>query len=136
MTTPDTNGGCLCGAIRYRATGQPIVSMVCHCRTCRKAAGSPLVAWLTFPVRAFTFVRGQPSEFSSSPPVKRTFCPSCGTPLTYTHADRPAEIDVTTVSIEDPEAFPPDHHSWVSHSLSWVRLDDGLPAYSPTSNDA
>ena len=42
-------GGCVCAVIRYRVTGHPGNSTVCHCRTCGRAAGSPVVAWLTFP---------------------------------------------------------------------------------------
>jgi hypothetical protein len=69
MTDVVTEGGCLCGAVRYRAHGQPTNSMICHCQTCRKAAGAPVVAWLTFPLGRFSFVRSTPAEFRSSPPV-------------------------------------------------------------------
>ena len=128
-----TEGGCLCGAIRYQVHGNPTTSMICHCRTCRKAAGAPVVAWLTFPLEGFSFVQGVPAQFRSSGSVIRTFCSSCGTPLTYLHTDRPAEIDVTTCSLDDPEAFPPSHHSWVSHDPPWLHFNDGLPAYPTTS---
>jgi len=87
------------------------------------------VEWLTFPARAFALLRGDPVEFHSSPPVTRRFCPSCGTPLTYEHAERSWEIDVTTRSLDNPELFPPTHHSWVSDAPSWSRPADGLPAY-------
>ena len=128
MAETMSEGGCLCGAMRYRVHGTPSASMICHCRTCARAAGSPVVAWLTFPAPRFAFVRGTPTELRSSPPVIRTFCPSCGTPLTYTHAERPAEIDVTTCSLDRPDTFPPTHHSWVSHGPNWLRFGDGLPA--------
>jgi hypothetical protein len=91
------------------------------------------VAWLTFPVNHFAFVRGVPAEFHSTPPVTRTFCPTCGTSLTYVHADRPSEIDVTTSTLDRPEAFPPTHHSWMSDSVAWVRIGDDLPAYERSS---
>ena len=122
-------GGCLCGAVRYRVTGTPTNTMICHCRTCRRAAGSPVVAWLTFSTGDFQFTRGQPVEFSSTAPVRRTFCGSCGTPLTYAHQDSPASIDVTTCSLDDPHSFPPTHHSWLSDDVGWVRFGDGLPTY-------
>ena len=133
MTDSVTEGGCLCGALRYRVHSQPTTSMICHCRTCRKAAGSPVVAWLTFPLDRFMIVCGTPAEFRSSPQVIRTFCRACGTPLTYVHTDRPAEIDVTTCSLDNPDTFPPSHHSWVSHDPRWLRFNDGLPAHSTTS---
>lgn len=129
MTTRTIEGGCLCGAIRYRASGEPTNSMVCHCRTCRRAAASPVVAWITFPKSRFEIIRGHPFEFHSSKAVRRTFCGSCGTPLTYERASNPASIDVTTCSLDDPGAFPPTHHSWLSHDLGWVCFGDGLPTF-------
>jgi len=122
-------GGCYCGAVRYRAEGRPSNTMVCHCQTCRRVAAAPAVAWLTFPVAAFRITRGEPAEFSSSAPVRRTFCAGCGTPLTYRHRDHPDSLDVATCSLDSPGAFPPTHHSWLSHDLPWVKFGDGLPAY-------
>ena len=46
MTSRVTEGGCLCRAVRYRVNGVPIVTSLCHCRTCRLAAGAPSVAWV------------------------------------------------------------------------------------------
>jgi len=123
-------GGCLCGAIRFRATGKPTNTMVCHCQTCRRAAGSPVVAWLTFDRKDFRITRGKLSEFNSTPPVTRGFCGTCGTPLTYAHRDSPDSIDVTTCSLDDPQTYPPTHHSWLSHDVGWVRFGDGLPAFA------
>ena len=122
-------GGCLCGAVRYRVGGTPSNSMICHCRTCRRAAGSPVVAWLTFAVKDFLLTRGEPGSFRSSDLVLRTFCSACGAPLTYAHADSPQSVDITTCSLDDPQAFPPTHHSWLSHDLSWLKFGDGLPAF-------
>jgi hypothetical protein len=136
MTDVVTEGGCLCSAVRYQVHGPPANSMICHCRTCGKAAGSPVVAWVTVPITRFSFVRGTPTEYRSSPPVVRAFCSSCGTPLTYVHAARPAEIDVTTCTLDDPDAFPPSHHSWVSHDPRWLHFHDGLPAHRMTSLDS
>jgi len=125
----DILGGCFCGEIRYRAEVAPTASMLCHCRTCRRVTGAPVVGWVTFPLASFRFVRGEPDEFQSSPPVLRTFCRQCGTPLTYRNESTAEEIDVTTCSLDDPNACPPTHHSWLSHDLAWVKSGDGLPTY-------
>ena len=109
--------------------------MVCHCRTCRRVAASPVVAWVTFPAERFRWLQGEPASFHSSAPVTRTFCPSCGTPLTYVHHDSPETVDVTTCSLDDPGAFPPTHHSWLSHDVDWVRFGDGLPTFQEFRND-
>src|SRR6516225_2044071 len=93
MPTNVVEGGCFCGAIRYCVSGSPTNKMVCHCKSCRRVAGAPVVAWLTFPRTQFEFLRGQPAAFNSSDPVRRTFCPACGTPLTYEHVDDRASVD-------------------------------------------
>jgi len=122
-------GGCLCGATRYRVRGKPTNTMICHCRTCRRATGSPVVAWLTFAKADFEVTTGALAEFRSSPPVRRGFCGTCGTPLTYSHRESPDSIDITTCSFDEPQAFPPTHHSWLSDDVGWVRFGDGLPAF-------
>jgi hypothetical protein len=63
MPTISAEGGCICGAIRYRVTGERTGSMVCHCQTCRRVAGAPVVAWVTFPSAQFQVIRGQPPSF-------------------------------------------------------------------------
>lgn len=119
-------GGCLCGAIRFRLTGIPSSSVICHCRSCRKASGAPSVAWLTFPLRNFELLGDEPHEFTSSPGVVRTFCPTCGSPVTYATADSPKTIDVATALLDDEAAFPPDREIWLDHKLSWQPVDASL----------
>lgn len=134
MATDNIEGGCFCGAVRYRASSKPTNTMVCHCQSCRRVAAAPVVAWLTFPKAGFRFVHGQPAAFHSSEPVLRTFCAACGTPLTYEHQDSPTSIDVTTCSLDDPAAFAPTHHSWLDHDLPWVKFGDGLPTFAESRN--
>src|SRR5262245_23290517 len=122
-------GGCLCGAVRYRVVGEPTVSMVCHCNSCGRASGATAVAWVTFPTQAFSILRGNPLSYHSSQSVTRRFCSVCGTALTYQHVGRPSEIDVTTRTLDQPEAFPPSHHSWLGDAPSWDRPGDGLPLH-------
>jgi hypothetical protein len=129
MPAVSFEGGCLCGAIRYRVEGLCSNSMICHCRTCRRVAAAPAVAWATFPANRFSILQGRPVEFRSSEHVRRMFCGECGTALTYAHSDEPEFIDVTTCSLDEPDAFPPTHHSWLSHDVAWVKFGDGLPTF-------
>jgi len=122
-------GGCLCGDVRYRIAGAPVASTTCQCRTCRKASAAAIVPWLHLDAAHFAFTAGTPVEFKSSPAVTRTFCGRCGTPLTYWTTTYGPTIDVTTASLDDPEAFPPFVHVWTSHKLGWVALADGLPYF-------
>ena len=88
-----------------------------------------MVPWVTLARDAFSFERGVPASFQSSEGVRRTCCPACGTPLTYETEKWPDETDVTMCSLDDPEAFPPTHHSWTSHDLAWLRASHELPAF-------
>ncbi|HYC53753.1 MAG TPA: GFA family protein [Candidatus Binatia bacterium] len=125
--TRTIEGGCLCGDVRYRIQGEPIVSTTCQCRTCRKASAAAIVPWIHVDGADFSFVAGKPIQFESSPPVRRSFCGRCGTPLTYWITSYGPMIDVTTCSLDDPDSFPPVAHVWTSHKLSWVELTDDLP---------
>ena len=122
-------GGCFCGAVRYRASVAPTASMIWHCRSCQRASGAPAVPWVTFTRDAFQFTVGELRLFASSAPVRRGFCGACGTPLTYEHVSRPGEIDITTATLDDPDAFPPTHHAQLADDVAWLKFGDGLPAY-------
>ena len=122
-------GGCLCGALRFRASGAPTNATLCHCRSCRRAAGAPLVAWVSFPRAGFAVTRGEPARFRSSPRVERSFCSRCGTPLTYAHDAEPETLDVTTVSLDRAAELAPADHTWTSHALPWVWGLDALPRH-------
>ena len=123
------DGGCLCGAVRYRASGAAYGITHCHCRSCRRASGAPFVTWAGVDRDKFTFVQGRPVSFASSKHVIRTFCGACGTSLTYQRADSPGSIDITVSSMDDPEALKPEDHTWIESRLSWISLNDRLPQY-------
>ena len=122
-------GGCFCGRIRYEVHGTPFHATICHCSDCRRVAGAPLVAWFSVASSGLRFVSDVPKRFASSAKVVRSFCSDCGTPLTFQHQDFPAEIDITTCSLDDPELVPPQDHVRTKGRLSWMRMDDDLPKY-------
>lgn len=125
-------GHCFCGAVRYEAGGMPSQETNCHCSMCRRISGAPFVAWFTVPAIDFRIVAGKPARFRSSDHGTRTFCAGCGTPLTFQSARRPAEIDITTCSLDDPERLPPRDHIHNGSRLRWVQLADKLPLYDGT----
>ena len=129
-------GGCLCGALRYRITGAPMSVTHCHCSMCRRAAGSPVVTWLTVAPSEFSFTQGAPKSYRSSPRATRTFCADCGTPLTFV-ADKVAatEIDITVASLDDPAAFPPRKHIYTASRIPWFSCDPQLPAQEGSTSN-
>jgi hypothetical protein len=134
--TKSAEGGCLCTAVRYRVTGTPLLSGICHCTSCRKAAGAPSVAWVTFEHKNFELLSGAPRSFESTPGIFRTFCGNCGTPLTYASDHSPATVDVTTISLDDPEAFPPTQEGWLEDHVSWEAIGEGRERRERGSSNA
>lgn len=126
-------GGCLCGSIRYRVTGQPVALTLCHCRSCRLACGAPSVAWTILRTEDFTYLSEKPIGFRSSPSVVRTFCGACGTSLTYQRESWPDTIDVMTATLDTPDEFPPAKEIWVEQKLAWEPLNENIPHFPGSS---
>jgi len=127
MTERIILGGCLCGAVRYEARGEPYNITHCHCADCRRSSGAAFVTWASFRRRDFLFTKGESREFAWAERF-RAFCAQCGTPLTFT-AERDAnEIDVTVCTFDDPGAVLPADHTWTEDRLRWIHLDE-LPAH-------
>jgi len=124
------NGHCFCGFVRYEVEGTRSNETNCHCSICRRASGAPFVAWFTVSIAGFRFLSGEPASFQSSDHGTRTFCPRCGTPITFRSTNFPDEVDVTICSLEAPEQVPPKDHTRTSSKLSWIRLADGLPDFA------
>lgn len=130
--TPVSEGGCYCGDIRIRATGQPIYVSYCHCRDCRKSSGAPVTVFVGYR-RSQVETRGEPGIYNSSPGIQRSFCTVCGTPISYEDDRLPEEVYLTVGVFDEPEQFEPWLHGWTSQSLSWLRTEDDLPRYEGTS---
>lgn len=129
MSERHFSGGCGCGAVRFQVIGPGRWLCYCHCVSCRRFAGAPLLAWGTFARSGFTLLRGELREYPSSPGVLRGFCPTCGGCLTYRREAGAGEIDVTLASLDDAGSLAPQMHVWTAEKLPWVRLEDGLPQY-------
>ena len=132
MSIP-VRGGCMCGQIRYLITREPLVTSLCHCRSCRLATGAPVVAWVIVPLGGFAFEHGSPAVYRSSPTVERTFCARCGTSLTYQCEDSPGTIDIHTATLDAPEAFPPAREIWLEDKIGWMADNPQIAQYPRTS---
>ena len=126
---------CLCGSIALSAKGAPSWVGFCHCRSCRRATGGVLMAAAGFPRDAVKVERGQISYYASSPGVRRGFCGTCGTALSYENERWPADIHLMVGALERPELLPPQFHIFAEEQLAWLHLADGLPRYRTTPSD-
>ena len=83
---PTIEGGCLCGAIRYRSDAEPLMQVVCHCETCRKNSGSAFSMNVAVPQDTLRIESGSPRRYEDHSGVSgkafyRFFCGDCGSPL-------------------------------------------------------
>jgi hypothetical protein len=124
-------GGCLCGAVRFKTEGEPVNVRICHCRNCQKAMGSPFFARALFDQSALT-VEGETGRYASSAALDRVFCKVCGSRL-FAWRKSGAMAGVALAAFDDRNAFTPTDHMWVTEKMDWVKLDDGLPQYPRTA---
>jgi hypothetical protein len=123
-------GGCLCGAIRYRVEGSPSSVSICHCRSCRRASGAPAVGWFVVSRAQFKLLSCVLAICQSSKPVHRGFCRQCGTQLTYQHESAPDTIELTIASLDTPERLPPTKEIWLAEKLPWAAVNANLKQYT------
>ncbi len=126
MTTL-SEGGCLCGAIRYTITGAPAMAMVCHCTHCQKQSGSAFSTIIGINA-ADIAIRGTPASYAdtgdSGGAVTRQFCGTCGSPLFSLIGARPDMIFVKSGTLDDPSGFAPAVHIWGKSKQPWVETGD------------
>ena len=121
------DGGCLCGAIRYRAIGKQIGSGYCHCKSCRHHTGAPVVAFVVFSKKQVKWLKGNRIRYQSSQGKFRSFCRNCGTSLTF-EDDELVEFHVST--LDNPNECHPNEHTHYREKITWFELCDNLPKYS------
>ena len=129
-------GGCMCGAVRYEADGAPLVVGYCHCHSCRRHNGGPVVTWAAFERDRVRFTKGKRKIFESSPGVGRGFCDRCGTPLTWEgkYGDLWV-IDFHISTLDHPEAYVPTVHWHPGERIEWFEVADNLPRLHGDSDD-
>ena len=136
-TTVDTavtwTGGCSCGAVRYRATADPIRAVNCHCGMCRRASGAAFLTHVHFAIEAFTWTQGEPTRWRSSAAAERGFCARCGSTLTMHESVLDDRVQVSLGSLDRPGDVRPDDHVWTESQLAWLKIDDDLPRFPRSS---
>lgn len=120
-------GRCLCGAVTWRATAEPVRVGWCHCTMCRRHTGAPAAAFLMVPKDAFT-VQGPVGAYRSSPGAERCFCTSCGSPV-YGVWDADATIDVYLGTADDPARFAPTYELFTEVAVAWVPRQPHIRRY-------
>ena len=114
-------GGCICGHIRFRVTGEPGRPHTCSCESCRKHSGSLTLTWVEFPAQSVEWIGpgGKPSAWRSSSYSCRAFCSACGS--TIGAIDDEQTVAIATGALDKPnlKEFAPRHHSYTSRRPRW-----------------
>ena len=113
-------GRCLCGTVRFSATGPPKSVFWCHCESCRRHSGAPASVFVGFENSAFTVTAGEIATYDSSPGTRRGFCARCGSTLTCATVHRPTETHFHIGTFERAAELKPRGEVFASERLPWM----------------
>jgi hypothetical protein len=125
-------GGCSCGAVRYRLTAEPLITHCCHCLNCQRQTGSAFVINLLLEADRVEVLAGDPQpvdvprDDGSTQRVYR--CPDCQVAV-FSEYGRPQVRFVRGGTLDEPGAIEPDVHIYTRSKVGWVTLPDSVPAF-------
>jgi hypothetical protein len=129
MATTST-GGCVCGAVRYEISADPVMSANCYCRDCQRSTGGAMASVLVVPKSAFRLTKGELKyhtvEGESGKNVSRGFCASCGAPVTTQLGVMPDVMVIKAGSLDEPARFKPTMNIYLSSAQPWAPIAQGL----------
>ncbi len=130
---PKLEGGCACGAVRYRLTSHPMIVHCCHCRDCQRQTGGGFAVNALIETDRIEMLSGAPVAISmptdSGRPHDVYRCAACETAVWSDYGRRPALRFVRVTTLDDPDALPPDVHIFTRSKLPWVGLPPQVPAF-------
>ena len=134
----DLEGGCACGALRYRLALAPMFVHCCHCRDCQRQTGSAFVINALIETDRVILLSGQleavPVPTDSGRPHAIYRCPRCHTAVWSEYGGVSALRFVRVGTLDKPAALPPDVHIYTRSKLPWVALPQGVPAFEAYYN--
>jgi hypothetical protein len=120
---PVHEGGCLCGAVRYRAVGSPLAVVICHCANCQRNTSSAFSVNCLFPKGALSITRGVPSIYEdkgdSGKSVIRVFCGICGSALESRSVFSTDYAVIKAGTFDDPGQFIPGTEVYCRSAVPW-----------------
>lgn len=128
--TFERDGGCQCGAVRYRIHAKPVAVRLCHCTFCQRQSGSAFSMSMMIPDGAFVVLQGELKTWCRSSDAGRevvtTFCPECGTRITGRSEVYQGFVNVRPGTLDDRSWLQPTDSYWMSEKQPWVSLPDGI----------
>lgn len=122
------DGGCQCGAVRYRCSASPFVCYTCHCLACQRITASAFATCIQVPAEALEVVSGSPGEFTrtadSGNSLTTSICKVCGSALFVANSARPRIRTLYVGTLDRSADVEVDAHIWVRRRLPWVVLPE------------
>lgn len=126
------DGGCLCGAVRFRVTLPSKWCAHCHCQMCRRYHGAGYVTWAGFVTERFEWLEGDAVKwYASSPGAERGYCGTCGSSLLFRSERWPGEMHVALGCLDGPIDRSPQAHAYHDDRVDWMAVDDALTIVRP-----
>ena len=119
MSAETWEGGCLCGQVRFEATGAPKWVKWCHCQSCRRHSGAAASTFASFEVERVKLTAGEILKFNSSPGTTRGWCPRCGSTLTCESIYLPTEVHMHVGSFDRAGDLAPRGAFFAEERLPW-----------------
>lgn len=129
----DVQGRCYCGAVRYRASGDPVIQVQCHCRECQYVSGGSPNVTMGMKEDGFAYTQGTPKQFRRKDlpqPVTREFCGECGTHLTTRAPAVPGVVLLKVGTLDDPSVFKPQMAIFVAEKQPFHEVASGLRTFA------
>jgi hypothetical protein len=127
------DGGCLCGAIRYRLRGPAFYVSQCCCKACQKATGTGHTTIVGVHRDQLEITRGTLRTYASmgdsGGDVVRHFCGNCGGRICTSGTLPGAVVLVQAGSLDDPNRISPESVIYAGDALRWDRFDETLPRF-------
>jgi hypothetical protein len=118
-------GKCLCGNLSYSANAEPALVCVCHCKDCQRHTGTAFATLVFIPNETFR-MEGESKTFTrpggSGKPVKRLFCPECGSTVVWDAAVAPNMVLIPSGTLDDTSFIKPTRNLFCDSAQSWVPL--------------
>jgi len=129
----EREGGCTCGAVRYRLASEPLFVHCCHCLNCQRQTGSAFVINVLIETDRLEVLEGEPHAISvprsGDKKQKIWRCPKCQTAL-FSQYTTPHIRFVRAGTLDDPSSVAPDVHIFTRSKVPWVTLPDSVPAFN------
>jgi hypothetical protein len=125
-------GGCVCEAVRYEVTGEPVAMVDCQCRQCQRESGTGHASHMVF-AGAEVAVTGEARTFDmvgdGGTLKRKAFCPTCGSPVSMTFPEVPGIFIVRAASLDEPARYAPQFVTWTAVAQPWDCVDPTLTSF-------